>query len=88
MKTRWVLALIAGLAATAAYAGNVLATQPNSGLTTNILGKSTFGDFDVRNDGFWNCAWRRLEIVLLDGAGRSHALDAGCPNRFSSVRRG
>ena len=58
MKTRWVLALIAGLAASAAYAGNVLATPPNSGLTTTTLGKSTFGDIDVHGKTIPARLWR------------------------------
>ncbi len=41
MKSRWVLALLVGVVGVAVYVGNVLAT-PQLGLTTTILGKSTF----------------------------------------------
>ena len=58
MKSRWVLALLAGLMASAAYAGNVLATPPNSGLTATILGTSTFGAIDVHGQTVPARLWR------------------------------
>jgi hypothetical protein len=46
MKSRWVLALLLAVLGAGVYAGNVLATT-SSGLTSTILAKSLFDQFDV-----------------------------------------
>ncbi len=46
MKSRFALVLLVAVAGVAVYVGNVLAT-PQSGLTTTILGKSTFDPISV-----------------------------------------
>lgn len=47
MKSKWVMALAVGVLASAVYAGNVLAT-PSSGLTTTILARSVFHQFELK----------------------------------------
>jgi quercetin dioxygenase-like cupin family protein len=46
MKSRWIWALLVVVLGAAVYGGEVLAT-PSSGLTTTILGKSSFDEIDV-----------------------------------------
>jgi quercetin dioxygenase-like cupin family protein len=46
MKSKWVLALLAGILGAAVYGGVALAT-PQAGVTTTILAKSTFGEIDL-----------------------------------------
>jgi quercetin dioxygenase-like cupin family protein len=46
MKSKWVLALLVGTLGAAVYGGVALAT-PQSGVTTTILAKSTFGEIDL-----------------------------------------
>ena len=46
MKSKWVLALVVGVVASAVYAGNVLAT-PSTAPPPTILGKAQFGEIDV-----------------------------------------
>jgi hypothetical protein len=47
MKPRWAFALLIALVASGLYAGTVLAT-PSSGLTTTILAKSLFDEFNIK----------------------------------------
>jgi quercetin dioxygenase-like cupin family protein len=47
MKPRWAFALLIALVASGLYVGNVLAT-PSSGLTTTILAKSLFDEFNIK----------------------------------------
>src|SRR5436309_5381971 len=46
MKPRWAFTFLIVLVASAVYVGNVLAT-PSSGLTTTILAKSLFDEFNI-----------------------------------------
>jgi quercetin dioxygenase-like cupin family protein len=57
MKSKWICALLVAALGTAAYAGNVLAT-PSSGLTTTILAKSLFNDFEVNARTIPDHLWR------------------------------
>jgi quercetin dioxygenase-like cupin family protein len=57
MKSKWVCALLVAVLATGVYAGNVLAT-PSSGVTTSILAKSRFEDFDVNAHTIPARLWR------------------------------
>ncbi|HEX4671155.1 MAG TPA: hypothetical protein VH279_02745 [Solirubrobacteraceae bacterium] len=47
MKPRWAFTFLIALVASAVYAANVLAT-PSSGVTTTILAKSLFDEFNVK----------------------------------------
>src|SRR5436305_12383053 len=47
MKSKWAFALLVVVVASAVYVGSVLAT-PSSGLTTTILAKSLFDEFNVK----------------------------------------
>ena len=47
MKPRWAFTFLIALVASAAYDANVLAT-PSSGVTTTILAKSLFDEFNVK----------------------------------------
>jgi quercetin dioxygenase-like cupin family protein len=57
MKSKCICALLVGVLGSALYAGNVLAT-PSSGLTTTILAKSLFNEFDVNGHTIPAHLWR------------------------------
>ena len=64
LRSKWILALVIGVAGSAAYAGNVLAT-PSSGLSTTILAQSELSSFFAEGHAF-PPPWRALMAAYGD----------------------
>jgi len=56
MKSKWVLAVVVGVLGSAVYAGDVLATS-SSGLTSTVLAKSVFGQFNLNGQSVPPGTW-------------------------------